>query len=72
MPVPTAGNAMLRNPLCAAIRKECAVALRSGCADVCPPSAMLAAWITWRAFRFPPDVMAAPPTGIAPISSHSA
>ena len=72
MPVPTAGNAIVFSPFCAAMRRECAVELRNACAEVRPPSSMLAAWITWRAFKFPPDVIAAPPTGIVPISSHSA
>src|SRR5580704_17161878 len=43
MPVPTAGNAMVFSPFCAAIRNECAVELRKECADVLPPSCMLAA-----------------------------
>src|SRR5580704_1441475 len=46
IPAPTAGNAMVFSPFCAAIRNECAVELRKECADVFPPSCMLAACIT--------------------------
>src|SRR5215472_3845059 len=71
MPVPTAGKAMVFSPLSLAMRKQCAVELRSASAFVAPPSRMLAAWMTNRAFNFPPVVMAAYPTGMLPISLHS-
>src|SRR5437588_1202404 len=71
MPVPMAGNAMLLSPRSFAILNECAVEFRSASAVVAPPSRMLAAWITNRAFNFPPEVIAAYPTGIVPISLHS-
>src|SRR5216684_749868 len=37
MPVPTAGNAIVRKPFSAAMRKECAVELRRAAAVVAPP-----------------------------------
>src|SRR5205807_2151458 len=70
-PVPTAGKAMDFKPRSFAIFKQCIVQLRSASPVVAPPSRMLAAWITNRAFNFPPVVMAAYPTGMLPISSHS-
>src|SRR6202035_5210020 len=46
IPVPTAGNAIVFSPFCVAMRSECAVELRNECAEVFPPSCMLAACIT--------------------------
>src|SRR5205814_6158202 len=69
MPVPTAGNAMLFSPRSFAIFRQCEVEFRSASAVVAPPSRMLAAWITNRAFNFPPVVIAAYPTGMLPIST---
>src|SRR5215472_943916 len=70
-PVPTAGKAMDFKPRSFAIFKQCIVELRSASPVVAPPSRMLAAWITNRAFNFPAVVMAAYPTGMLPISLHS-
>src|SRR5712692_1684996 len=41
--VPTAGNAIVRKPFSAAMRKECAVELRRAAAVAAPPNGMLAA-----------------------------
>src|SRR5438105_9931881 len=70
-PVPTAGNAIVFKPRSFAIRRQCAVELRSASAVVPPPRRMLAAWMTNLAFSFPPLVIAAYPTGMVPISLHS-